>query len=116
MIKIALVDDQDYSISQIITSISHNILFDFYHFESYKQALGKHFDIILLDYHLDKDKVKWKDIIDQLSWDIIIWFSSAPSCNDLLLRHWAIFAVDKVESDVNNDLKNLFSSILKKKK
>lgn len=114
MIKIALIDDKSYWLTQIKNSIKDNIEYSLLHFDSYKLAIWSHFDIILLDFFLDKDHLTGKDIINKLDWDIIIWFSSMEKCNDILINNWAHFWIKKIKSENNLKLKKLFSKIIKK--
>lgn len=114
MWKIALVDDKDYWKNQIIASFPENINYEFYYFDSYEKALWKKFDVLFLDYYLDKDWLKGEDIIDKLEADIIIGFSSVSSCNERLEKLWASFSVQKTGSFVKDEkLKSILNSILK---
>ena len=112
MKNIALIDDKEYWIIQIKNAIPENIQYEFYYFSSYQEALWKHFDIIFLDYYLDIDWITSDDIIDELSGDIIIWFSSVQECNEKLIKKWASFWVEKLKAEYNPELENIVSKIL----
>ncbi len=112
MKNIALVDDKDYGIIQIKNSIPDSCEYEFYYFSSYKEALNKHFDILFLDYYLDIDWVTGEDVFDQLSADIIIWFSSVSDCNQKLMNKWAQFGVEKLKSEINPELDQIMKKIV----
>jgi hypothetical protein len=112
MLKIALIDDQEYWIAQIINSIPKWIKYDFVHFFSYKDALEQKFDIAFIDYFLDIDGVKWEDIIDLIDANIKIWFSSVEKCNKKFLEKNAAYSVNKLNSTSNPELEEIFMLIL----
>ncbi|UFX82911.1 hypothetical protein [Candidatus Absconditicoccus praedator] len=112
MKKIALVDDKDYGILQIKNSMPDYFQYNFEYFDTYKKAVNKKFDILFLDYYLDKDGLTGKDVIHELKADIIIGFSSVPDCNQELLKKGADFAVTKIKQDTNADLNDLMNNIL----
>ncbi len=109
--KIALIDDKDYWLDQIKNSIPKETDFKLYYFSTYKDAVNSFFDIIFLDYYLDKDWLTGKDIIHLLDANIIIWFSSVPDCNNELTRIWADFGITKLKSQTNTDLNQLMKKI-----
>lgn len=112
MLKIALIDDQDYWIDQIINSIPKGIKYSFTHFFSYLDALDKEFDIAFIDYYLDIDWVKWEDIIDLINAKIKVWFSSVARCNKIFLEKKANYSVNKLRSAKNPQLEDIFMLIL----
>jgi len=112
MLKIALIDDQEYWIPQIINSIPKQIKYDFVHFFSYKDALEQKFDIAFIDYYLDIDGVKWEDIIDLINAKIKVWFSSVNRCNERFLEKKANYSVNKIQSSNNPELEDIFMLIL----
>lgn len=113
MKTIALVDDKDYGLTQVKNAIPDDVEVDLQYFDSYEKALNQHFDIIVLDYYLDKDGVRSQDIINELDADIIISFSSVDSANQTMLNHGADFAAVKVRSSTNKELTEIFEFLLK---
>ncbi|MBS8121954.1 hypothetical protein [Candidatus Vampirococcus lugosii] len=109
---IGLIDDKDYGIEQIKKSVPNNIKYKFKHFFSYKDAIKETFDILFLDYYLDKDGVKGKEVIQLMEANIIIGFSSVPECNNILLIKGADYGITKLKSDDNEDLNKLMKTIL----
>ena len=109
--KIALIDDKNYWIDQIKNSIPEWIKYDFFYFDSYKKALWKSFDIILLDYYLDIDWVNWEDIVDKLKAKKIIWFSSVLSCSKKIAKKWWDYFVEKLKFWRNLELEEIFMLI-----
>lgn len=107
-IRIALIDDKEYGIEQIKNSIPDSINYEFFYFSDYKNFDNNVYDIIFLDYYLDNDWILWKDILKKLKWHIIIWFSSLEYCNEILLKEWADFAVEKLNSNINIPLRDIF--------
>ena len=106
--KIALLDDMDYWIAQIKNSIPNGVSYEFHYFDSYHKVIWKHFDIVFLDYFLDIDNVTWDKIIDFISSDIIVWFSSDEKWCKAIENSWAQYSCRKILSSFNSDLENLF--------
>lgn len=113
---IALVDDKDYWITQVKASIPSFVNYDFFYFESYQVAIWTHFNIVLLDYYLDKDGVRWTDIFSKLSYDILIWFSSVRIRSEEIKNNWWDYSVVKLKSNKNNELEKVFEEIFIEKK
>lgn len=109
--KIALLDDKSYWIDQIKSSIPWWIEYDFYYFDSYKDIVWNKFDIIFLDYYLDKDWITWVDIIHNLNARLIIWFSSVSSWNKKILENWWDYEVLKLRWSTNVQLEKLLDKI-----
>lgn len=109
---IALVDDKSYGIKQVKNSIPSIVEYDFFYFDSYKKAIWRKFDIILLDYYLDIDWVKWVDIIDQLNFEVLIGFSSVKKRSEEIQENWWNFSVVKLNSDKNIELENVFIQLM----
>ena len=102
--KICYIDDLYYWISQVINSIPKNIEYDFYYFNRISDIEFQEYDIVLLDYYLDKDWETSEVIIDTFKWSHIISFSSEKNKNVFMLNKWANYAVTKL-SDTNINLK-----------
>jgi len=62
-IKICLIDDLYYGIPQVINSIPKTIEYEFYYYNRITDIENINFDIIILDFFLDKDNKTALDII-----------------------------------------------------
>lgn len=113
MYKICLIDDKFYWIAQVINAISKNIDYKFYFYNYIKDIEILDFDIVLLDFYLDKDNKTALDIIDKFIWSKIIWFSSRKEKNDLILKNWWSYGIQKLRNtNINQELKKLFEKII----
>ena len=85
MLKIALLDDKAYGLEQI-KEIHFGEEYELVYFDTFKsfQESPDTFDIIYLDYFLDKDGIKGTEIITHVETRTkkIIGFSSAPFGNE----------------------------------
>jgi hypothetical protein len=86
MYSICLIDDCCYGIPQIINSIPSNIAYEFFYFDRVSSLETRKYDVILLDYFLDKDNLTGEDIYDTLEAENIIAFSSEDSKNNRLIK------------------------------
>ncbi len=113
MYKICLIDDKFYWIPQVINAIPKKVDYKFYFYNYIKDIEILDFDLILLDFYLDKDNKTALDIIDKFSWSVIIWFSSRKEKNNLILKNWWSFCVQKLRNtNINQELKKLFEKII----
>ena len=114
MLKIALIDDKSYWIPQIIYSIPKDLEYKFYYYDSIKNIEDIEFDIVFLDYYLDKDNKTALDIIDRFLWTTIVWFSSVDSKNELIIQNWWTYKARKLDkTNINKELEDLFREIFK---
>jgi len=112
MLKICLIDDNTYWIPQVIYSIPQNIEYKFYYYDKIKDIEFLDFDVVILDYYLDKDNKTALDIINKFIWTIIIWFSSVDSKNDLIIQNGWIYKAQKLnKTNINLELNNLMKNI-----
>lgn len=85
MLKIALLDDKSYGLEQI-EELHLGEEFELKYFETFAafQKSPDLFDIVYLDYFLDKDGIRGTEIISQVQNKTkkIIGFSSAPFGNE----------------------------------
>ena len=86
--KICYIDDMSYGIPQVINAIPKEIDYDFYYYNRIDDIEDREFDVVILDFYLDKDKKTAVDIVDRFLESIVISFSSAASKNELMLRSW----------------------------
>jgi len=112
MKKICYIDDLYYWIPQVVNSIPKNKDYKFYYYNRINDIENIDFDIIILDFFLDKDNKTALDIIYMFSWKIIIWFSSEDSKNDLILKNWWSFKSRKLKNiNTNKVLEKIMKEI-----
>ncbi len=110
--KICYIDDQTYGIPQVINSIPKDVKYEFFYYDRISEIQDIKFDIVILDFYLDKDKMTALDIVDKFLESIIISFSSAASKNNLMLKNWADYAALKLPKiNQNIELEELFKKI-----
>lgn len=102
MYSICLIDDRCYGIPQIIHAIPSGIMYEFFYFDRVGSIEPRRYDIILLDYFLDKDGVTGADIYDTLDAGSIIAFSSDDTKNKILIEKWAQYKAKKLKNKVKN--------------
>jgi len=91
--KICYIDDLTYGIPQVINAIPKEVNYEFYYYDRISEIEDIKFDIVILDFYLDKDRKTALDIIDNFLESICISFSSAASKNQLMID-----AVEKIFS------------------
>ncbi len=112
MYKICLIDDEYYWIAQVIYSIPKNTFYKFYYYNRITDIEDINFDIVLLDFYLDKDNKIALDIIKRFLWAIIIWFSSLDEKNNLIIEKWWLYKAEKLkDTNENKGLEILLKSI-----
>lgn len=98
MLKIALIDDQSYGILQI-HELHEGDDYEFTYFETFKEFKGdsRIWDIVYLDYYLDKDGLKGGDIVSEVREQAnkIIGFSSVKSKNEEIIQAGAEEGIQK---------------------
>lgn len=113
MIKIAYIDDAYYWIAQVINAIPKDLKYEFYYYNRISDIENIDFDIVILDFYLDKDSKTALDIINKFLWKIIIWFSSVDSKNDLILENWWVYKARKMAwVNENEKLKEILKKIM----
>jgi hypothetical protein len=112
MYNICLIDDKSYWIPQVINSIPKGLYYQFYYYDKIDNIEDIKFDIVILDFYLDKDNKTALDIIDRFKWSIIIWFSSVDNKNDLILSNWWLYKAQKLRnSNINSVLWKIMKTI-----
>jgi hypothetical protein len=87
MYRICLVDDKAYGIPQVIRAIPEGIMYEFYYFDRAADLdRTVDYDVIILDFYLDKEGKTALDFIDSLSAWPVIAFSSDDAKNDLVVE------------------------------
>ena len=110
--KICYIDDMAYWIPQVINAIPKDLKYEFYYYDRISEIPDIVFDIVILDFYLDKDKKTALDIVDRFLESIVISFSSANSKNQLMLENWADFQVLKLSKiHINTNLEEVFKEI-----
>ena len=110
--KICYIDDLSYGIPQVINAIPKNIEYEFFYYDRISEIPDTVFDIVLLDFYLDKDKKIALDIVDRFLESIVISFSSAESKNELMLENWADYRAQKLsKTNQNSELEKVFKKI-----
>lgn len=110
--KICYIDDMAYGIPQVINAIPKNIEYKFYYYDRISEIPDIVFDIVILDFYLDKDKNTALNIVDRFLESIVISFSSADSKNQLMLENWADYEAQKLSKiHTNNALEKVFKKI-----
>lgn len=104
MYSICLIDDRYYGIPQVINAIPNNIEYEFFYYDRVASIEPRRYDLVLLDYFLDKDDLTGEDIYDTIDADCIIAFSSEDAMNDKLIQKWAKFKATKLKDTVRNPL------------
>lgn len=112
MLKIAFIDDKSYWIPQVINSIPKNIKYEFYYYNRISDIEDIDFDIVILDFYLDKDKKTALDIIERFLWTLIIWFSSVDKMNNVIIENWWIYKATKLpKTNYNTELEEVFKKL-----
>ncbi len=110
--KIFYIDDQSFALPQVIRSIPDNVFYDFEFVQSIYDIPKQNYDIVLLDFYLDKDQKTALDIVKEFSSSTIISFSTSREKNNLMLENWAIYAAQKLKwYNNNNKLEKIFQEI-----
>jgi hypothetical protein len=98
MLKISLLDDKSYGLEQI-RDIHIGEEYTLEYFETFKkfQESEKYFDIVYLDFYLEKDGLTGLDVLEsvQKQCDRVIGFSSVMSKSELLKEAGADQAIKK---------------------
>lgn len=112
MYKIAYIDDESYAIDQVKQALGNITWYEFFYFESYQDALGKNFDVIILDYYLDKDQITGDAIVDLLSFRVLVWFSSILKKSQKIVENRPFsYACEKIAFGKNAQLEDIFQLI-----
>ena len=112
--KICYIDDLSYGIPQVVNAIPKDVEYEFFYYDRISEIPDTIFDIVILDFYLDKDKKTALDIVDRFLESIVISFSSAGSKNQLMLENWADYQVLKLsKTNTNLVLEEIFVHINK---
>ncbi len=111
--KIFYIDDKSFALPQLIHAIPKYVEYDFEYVQRIDDIVPEEYDIVLLDYYLDKDNKTALDIVKRFQGSIIISFSTCPEKNVFMLEHGAIYGVNKLKKTNHNEelcqlMKNIF--------
>jgi hypothetical protein len=110
--KIFYIDDQSFAIPQLINSIPKHIDYEFIYIQRVKDLVSHEFDLVILDFYLDKDDKTALDIVDKFSWMKVLSFSTSVSKNIFMLDNWAQFQSLKLKNtNENPELKKVLEKI-----
>ena len=113
--EICYIDDRSYALPQVIYSIAQEVDYELYYYQRIWDIEERDFDLVILDFYLDKDSKTALDIIDRFQGIEIIAFSSVASKNTLMLENGAIYSVEKLQGTNNNpQLKKVMENIFPK--
>ncbi len=114
--KIALLDDKEFGLVQIKNSLPVGVKAEFFYFDKFSEFEKDHtiFDILFLDYFLDKDGITSDQIFCSIKnrAKMIISFSSSISANEKMLGLGVDFTVTKMWDDYNDELDNLLLEVM----
>ncbi len=109
--NIALLDDKQYGLTQIQNALPVNSSAQVQWFSTVSEFMScrEDFDIVFLDYYLDKDGITGDTIIDAVRKKAkeIVAFSSISRGNEKLKAAGADFAIIKTNTVKNEDIENL---------
>jgi len=110
--KIGLLDDKKIGISQIKNALGADFCGEFFYFSSAAEffAGDDFFDIIFLDFFLDRDGITADAIFSKIRPRArkIVAFSSSRRGNEILKKAGADAVVEKIWGEKNVDLENYF--------
>lgn len=99
MLKIALIDDKEYGLEQI-RALHRDEKYTLTYFETFREFREKqeYFDIVYLDYYLDKDGITGDTIASEVKQFCkeLIGFSSVMECSKKLQEAGADGAIQKI--------------------
>ena len=101
--KIFYIDDQSFALPQLIKAIPETIDYELVYVQRIQDIVDDDYDVVILDFYLDKDKKTALEIVKRFSETKILSFSTAVSKNNLMLQHGALFGVKKLY-DTNENL------------
>ncbi|HRI36670.1 MAG TPA: hypothetical protein PK765_06515 [bacterium] len=103
MYRICLIDDKAYGIPQVIRAIPKGIEYEFFYYDRIADIeYTLDYDVVILDYYLDKDGKTALDIIDRLAAYPVIAFSSEDAMNDRILERGAVEKATKLKDTHDN--------------
>lgn len=112
--KIFYIDDQSFALPQLIHAIPIHIEYELIYIQRVQDIVMDFYDIVLLDFYLDKNGLTAQDIISKFLWMTIISFSTSQQKNNMMLKNGAIYGIQKLKNthtnyELTQTLKNIFS-------
>ena len=100
--KIFYIDDQSFALAQLINAIPQKTDYELTYVQRINDIVMDDFDLVILDFYLDKDGKTALDIVNFFLWMQIISFSTSQSKNMLMLKKWAMYGVQKLKHTNEN--------------
>lgn len=101
--KIFYIDDQSYALPQLIHAIPEHIDYELIYIQRISDIPElRDFDLVILDFYLDKDNKTVLDIVELFAGNIILSFSSSQTKNILMLENWAHYVCEKLKDTNQN--------------
>lgn len=115
--KILYIDDKSYWLPQLIHALPQDLDYELIYIQRICDIpQSRDFDLVILDFYLDKDAKTAIDIVELFLGNIILSFSSSRSKNELMLDNWAIYACEKLKNTNENlVLEDILQNIFWKK-
>ena len=87
--------------------------YDLIYVQRIQDIVKDDYDLVILDFYLDKDGKTALDIVDLFAWMQILSFSTAVEKNMLMLESWAFYGVEKLKGthenlELTKVMKNVF--------
>ena len=101
--KIFYIDDQSFALPQLIKSIPDDIDFEFIYVQRIIDIIEDEYDIVILDFYLDKDWKTALDVVSLFQCKVIISFSTSKQKNAMMLKKFVSYGVEKLK-DTNNNI------------
>lgn len=103
--KIFYFDDKSYALPQLIHAFPPNLQYELIYVQRIVDIPEvREFDLVILDFYLDKDAKTALDIVDLFAGNIILSFSSSAQKNKCMLENGALYACEKFK-DTHENLK-----------
>jgi hypothetical protein len=100
---ILYIDDESYALPQLIWAFPLNFDYELVYIQRICDIPENwDFDLVILDFYLDKDGKTALDIIELFAGNLILSFSSSKSKNALMLENGAHYACEKLKGTNEN--------------
>lgn len=110
--KIFYIDDLSFALPQLIHAIPKNIDYELSYVQRVGDIIIDNYDLVILDFYLDKDNQTALDIIDLFKGQKILSFSTCSQKNSLMLKKRSDYAIKKLKwTNDNPQLQQLFNQI-----
>ncbi len=101
--KIFYIDDQSYALPQLIDAFPKKLDYELIYVQRIADIPEvRDFDMVILDFYLDKDAKTALDIIELFVGNRILSFSSSTTKNTFMLQNGANYACEKLKDTNEN--------------